>query len=105
MLDAIHFAYLSKYPLIIEGPTGLGKKTAIEYFKKCLNLNDNNNYDCIVHVPLSNSTTIDDLFCKIIPVIKENGNLVFEEISSNFLNAINREKCKPNTFIVIENLE
>ena len=37
MLDAIHFAYLSKYPLIIEGPTGLGKKTAIEYFKKCLN--------------------------------------------------------------------
>ena len=63
------------------------------------------NYDCIVHVPLSNSTTIDDLFCKIRPVIKENGNLVFEEISSNFINALNREKCKPNTFIVIENLD
>ncbi len=27
MLDSIHFAYLSKYPLIIEDPTGIGKKT------------------------------------------------------------------------------
>ena len=42
MLDAIHFAYLLKYPFIIEGPTGLGKKIVIEYFKKHLNLNDNN---------------------------------------------------------------
>ena len=61
--------------------------------KKYLNLNDNKNYDCIVPDPLSNSTKIDDLFCKIRPIIKENGNLVFQEISSNFLNAINSENA------------
>jgi len=107
MLDAIHFAYKTKYPLIIESPTGFGKKTSIEYFKKCLNLieDNNNEYDFVVHVPLSNSTTIEDLFCKVKPITKENGDLVFEEIPSNFLKAINKETCKNNTFVVIENLE
>ena len=63
MLAVIHFAYLSKYLLIIEAPRGLGKKTAIEYFKKWLNLNDNNNYDCIVHLyAFSNFKSIKNLF-------------------------------------------
>ena len=105
MLDAIHFAYLTKYPLIIEGQTGFGKKTAIEYFEKCLNF-DENDEDClIVHFPLSSSTTIDDLFCKVMPLIKEDGELSFEETPSNFLKAINKKTCKLYTIVVIENLE
>ena len=42
ILDSIHFSYLTNYPLIIEGGTGLGKKSAINYFLECLKINKEN---------------------------------------------------------------
>ena len=67
---------------------------------------DENDEDCLIfHFPLSSSTTIDDLFCKVIPIIKEDGELSFEETPSNFLKAINKKTFKLYTIVVIENLE
>ena len=51
MLDSIHFSFLTNYPLIIEGQTGLGKITTINYFLKI-------NKEKVIQIQLSNSTTM-----------------------------------------------
>ena len=99
ILDSIHFSYLTNYPLIIEGGTGLGKKTAINYFLECLKINKEN----VIQIQLSNSTTLDNLFCKKIPDNSKN-TLEFIEEKSKFLLAID-ENTSNNDIIILENLE
>ncbi len=60
MLNIIHFAYITNCPIIIEARTGLGKKTAIDYFIKCLKIDN----EKIIQIQLSNSTTIITYFVK-----------------------------------------
>ncbi len=90
ILVATHF------PLIIEGSSGKGKKTAIDYIKEILG------YE-IVYIPISSSTTVDNLFCKINPI--HNGKeLTFELIESDLLKSI-KTGASERKIIVIENLE
>ena len=96
LIDCIHTCIATHFPLIIEGSSGKGKKTAIEYIKEILG------YE-IVYIPISSSTTVDNLFCKINPI--HNGKeLTFELIESDLLKSI-KTGASERKIIVIENLE
>ena len=96
MLDYIHLAISTKYPLIIKGNTGIGKKTAINYICKRIG------YE-IIHIYLSNSTSLDDLFCKVN--LEQENNQKIKIIRSKLLDAIERKNIGTNYIILIENLE
>ena len=97
MLDYIHLSISTSYPLIIKGNTGIGKKTAINYICKRIG------YE-IVHIYLSNSTSLEDLFCKVV-LVQENNQKKFKTIRSKLLDAIERKNNETNYIILIENLE
>ena len=84
LLEHIFISISLHFPLIIEGGTGKGKKTAIYYIAKVLHYK-------VIYFNISNTTTVDDLFCKKMP-IENNGNIIFDDIRSLLLNAIDREK-------------
>ena len=98
LLEHIHISIAIHYPLIIEGETGKGKKSAINYMANILG------YD-VVYFNISNSTTVEDLFCKKMPIEKD-GNMTFKDIRSLLLDAIdskiNKEK---NCIIILDNLQ
>ncbi len=97
LLDYIHLSIASNYPLIIKGNTGIGKKTAINYICKRIG------YE-IIHFYLSNSTSLKDLFCKVV-LVQENNQKKFKTIRSKLLDAIERKNNETNYIILIENLE
>ena len=84
LLEHIFISISLHFPLIIEGGTGKGKKTAIYYIAKVLHYK-------VIYFNISNTTTVDDLFCKKMP-IENNGNIIFDDIRSLLLNAIDRKK-------------
>ena len=98
LLEHIHISIAIHYPLIIEGETGKGKKSAINYMANILG------YD-VVYFNISNSTTVEDLFCKKMPIEKD-GNMIFKDIRSLLLDAIdskiNKEK---KNIIILDNLQ
>ena len=98
LLEHIFLSISIHYPLIIEGGTGKGKKSAIYYIAKILG------YD-VIYFNISNSTSVDDLFCKKMPV-EENGNMIFKDIRSLLLDGIdaNIEKEK-NCIIILDNIQ
>ena len=98
LLEHIFLSIAIHYPLIIEGGTGKGRKSAIYYFAKILGYN-------VIYFNISNSTTVDDLFCKKMPVEKD-GNMAFVDIRSLLLDGIdaNIEKDK-NCIIILDNLQ
>ena len=98
LLEHIFLSIAIHYPLIIEGGTGKGKKSAIYYFAKILGYN-------VIYFNISNSTTVDDLFCKKMPIEKD-GNMTFVDIRSLLLDGIdaNKEKDK-NCIIILDNLQ
>ena len=96
MIDIIFTCLSINFPLIIEGNCGRGKKTAIDYVSKILG------YE-MISFSISNSTTIDNLFCKINPVQKGK-ELVFEVIESTLLKTIKGNSTR-KLIIVLENLE
>ena len=84
--------------MIIEGGTGKGKKSAIYYMAKILG------YD-VIYFNISNSTTVDDLFCKKMPKEK-NGNMAFIDIRSLLLDGIDANvKKDKNCIIILDNLQ
>ncbi len=97
LLEHIHASIALHYPLIIEGGTGKGKKSAIYYMANILG------YD-IVYFNISNATTVEDLFCKKMPV-EEKGNMTFKEIRSLFLDAIDFNTEKKQNIIILDNLQ
>ena len=85
-------------PLIIEGQIGIGKKTAIKYVANILKLKE-------IYFSISNTTTVEDLFCKTIPKQTDSG-LKFEESRSKFLDAIDSSKNNiENCIIILDNLQ
>ena len=98
LLEHIHISIAINYPLIIEGETGKGKKSAINYMANILG------YD-VVYFNISNSTTVEDLFCKKMPIEKD-GKMIFKDFRSYLLDAIdakiNKEK---NCIIILDNLQ
>ena len=99
LINYIHFSLALNIPLIIEGQIGIGKKTAIRYLANILKLKE-------IYFSLSNTTTVEDLFCKTIPIQSEKG-LEFKESRSRFLDAIDSSKYKTleNCIIIIDNLQ
>ena len=97
LLEYIFISISLHFPLIIEGGTGKGKKTAIYYIAKVLHYK-------VIYFNISNTTTVDDLFCKKMP-IEKNGNIIFDDIRSLLLDAIDREKNKKNCIIILDNIQ
>ena len=98
LLEHIFISISIHYPLIIEGGTGKGKKSAIYYMAKILG------YD-VIYFNISNSTTVDDLFCKKMPKEK-NGNMAFIDIRSLLLDGIDANvKKDKNCIIILDNLQ
>jgi midasin (ATPase involved in ribosome maturation) len=93
MLEYCHLSIYSHFPLIIKGTTGSGKNTAINYLAKYLGFD-------LIEFSLSNSTTLEDLFCKEIP-IQEGDKIKFSR--SKLLDTIN--KAQKNNIIYLKNIE
>ena len=111
-LDIIHFSIKLKIPLILEGMQGQGKKTALYYIFKLLNIKDSN----IINVYLSENTKKEDLLGKITATA-ENNNIKVDFIETDLLKAvINKEKetyaiifhninkASPGIFEILENI-
>ena len=101
MINYIHFSLALYIPLIIEGQIGIGKRTAIKYIANILNLKE-------IYFSISNTTTVEDLFCKTIPIQKETG-LEFIESRSKLLDAIDSSKYEDESLedciIILDNLQ
>ena len=98
LINYIHFSLALNIPLIIEGQIGIGKKTAIKYVANILKLKE-------IYFSISNTTTVEDLFCKTIPKQTDSG-LKFEESRSKFLDAIDCSKNNiENCIIILDNLQ
>jgi hypothetical protein len=95
-IDILHFSISIHYPVIIEGSSGKGKHTAITFLANYLGYN-------LISISISSSTTIEDLFCKIMPE-RRNGKLEFILFKSRLLEAIDSRTAISNTIIIIEDL-
>ena len=67
-IDIIHFSLKLNIPLILEGMQGQGKKTALNYIFKLLNIKDSN----IINIYLSENTKKEDLLGKITATVAAN---------------------------------
>ena len=98
LLEHIFISIALNFPLIIEGGTGKGRKSAIYYMAKILG------YD-VIYFNISNSTTVDDLFCKKMPDEKD-GSMVFKDIRSLLLDGIDANvKKDKNCIIILDNIQ
>ena len=101
LLSYIHTSFALNIPLILEGQIGIGKKTAINYISKTLGKN-------VIYFSISNSTTVEDLFCKTIPIQTEYG-IEFHIARSKLLDVIDsskyNDKSLNNSVIIIDNLQ
>ena len=91
MLEYCHLSIYSHFPLIIKGTTGSGKNNAINYLAKYLGF-------YLIEFSLCNSKTLEDLFCKEIP-IQESDKIKFLTIRSKLLDAIENKIKKMLLFI------
>ena len=93
-IDIIHFSMKLNIPLILEGMQGQGKKTALNYIFKLLDIKENN----IINIYLSDNTKKEDLLGKITATA-ENNNIKVDFIQTDLLKAlINKEK---ETYVII----
>ena len=111
-IDIIHFAIKLKIPLILEGTLGIGKKTALNYIFKLLNIEDSN----IINIYLSDNTKKEDLLGKITATPEDN-NIKVDFIQTDLLKALinengkqyaiifhNINKASPGIFELLENI-
>ena len=88
-------------PLILEGQIGIGKKTAINYISEILGKK-------VIYFSISNTTTVEDLFCKTIPIQKES-SIEFVTSRSKLLDAIDSSKYEDESLnkciIILDNLQ
>ena len=85
-IDIIHFSIKLNIPLILEGMIGTGKKTALNYVFKLLNIKDSN----IINIYLSENTKKEDLLGKITATT-ENENIKVDFIQTDLLKALVNE--------------
>jgi hypothetical protein len=96
MIDIIHTCLSIHHPIIIEGISGKGKHIAIKLLANALE------YD-LISISISSATTIEEIFCKIMPE-RRNGNLGFILFKSRLLQEIDSETATLNKIIIIEDL-
>ena len=101
LLNYIHASLALNIPLILEGQIGIGKKTAINYISEILGKK-------VIYFSISNTTTVEDLFCKTKPEQNES-SIEFKTSRSKLLDAIDSSKYKDeslnNCIIIIDNLQ
>ena len=86
MVDYIHFGIASNTPIILEGGTGLGKQTAINYVAYKLNFK-------IINFIITQSTKIEDLLGRN-QIDRENGQIKIEFRETKILKTIIGKKGK-----------
>jgi midasin (ATPase involved in ribosome maturation) len=96
MIDIIHMGIMLHYPVILQGGSGQGRHTAIEFVAQSLGYR-------LLTFGLSSATSIEDLFCKIVPV-RRDGRLEFVLQKSRLLNEVDANTAGQNTIIVLEDL-
>jgi MoxR-like ATPase len=96
MVDIIHMGIALHYPVIIQGVSGQGKHTAIEFVAQSLGFR-------IITICLSKTTSIEDLFYKVIPERRED-HLEYIIQRSRLLQAIDVETANSNTIIILEGM-
>jgi hypothetical protein len=96
MIDVIHMGISLHHPVIIQASTGFETHTAIEYVSKSLGFK-------IVKFTLSNATTIEDLFCKVVTEPRD-VDLEFVLRESRLLMELNAKTAWSNTIVVLEEL-
>ena len=97
LLDLLHMTLTIHNPLILEGPPGQGKHTAIYYIANMLNID-------IVHIMISQSTKVEDLFGKDVISRQQDGihvNMVETQFIKIIKSADNLEK---KSLIILENI-
>ena len=97
IIDAIHFGLSAKVPIVLEGEYGQGKKSALEYFARLSKLE-------IIHVPISKSTKVDDLLCKMTFKKNEKGNFSLVNSKTPLCYAIECIDHFPNKLVVLEGI-
>ena len=99
MVDYIHLGIATNTPVILEGGTGLGKQTAINYVAHKINFK-------IINFIITQSTKIEDLLGRN-QILSENGNINVKFCETKILKALNGEyegKEGENIIIVFHNL-
>ena len=66
ILDVLHLGMSVRNPVILEGPPGQGKHTAIEYIANMMNVE-------VIYITISQSTKVDDLLGKLKIDRREDG--------------------------------
>ena len=93
--DLIHFVCTLHIPLILEGETGQGKKTAINLMAEILNLE-------IIHKVLSKSTKSDELLMNMVITKTETNETKIEYKKSDILEAL--EDKNSNKIIIFDEI-
>jgi len=99
MVDYIHLGIATNTPVILEGGTGLGKQTAINYVAHKINFK-------IINFIITQSTKIEDLLGRN-QIFQENGNINVKFCETKILKALIGEyegKEGENIIIVFHNL-
>ena len=98
MIDVLHFGFCCHVPVILEGRSGQGKQTAINFISEYLG------YD-IVNIILSSTTKVDDLLGKE-KIMKKNNKIKIQFVKTKFSNALthNNENEGRKQIIVLHNL-
>ena len=96
LCDVLYFSLVTRTPIILEGESGIGKQTAINYIAKLLGLE-------VINIVISNSTKVDDLLLKIIiEKNKETGDIEAKNNETELYKALNCKDKNPKKLIVFQ---
>lgn len=100
LVDVIHFSMKLYAPLILDGPPGQGKHTAINYFATMIGWN-------VISISISPATKVDDLLGKV-KIERQEGEIRVHMIKTNLANALDAgaptNDLRDNTIFVIESI-
>ena len=96
LLDLLHMGLTIHNPIILEGPPGQGKHTAIHYIAEMLNIN-------VVHIMISQSTKFEDLFGKV-KITREKNEIHVKMVETQFVKTIKSANSFEKQLIVLDNI-
>ena len=97
LLDLLHMGLAIHNPIILEGPPGQGKHTAINFIAEMLNIN-------VIHIMISQSTKYEDLFGKNV-ISREKDGIHVNMVETQFVKIIKSyDSFDKPSLIVLENI-